>query len=54
MTKRVHRLATEAEKARCPGAHTFNAATRCFHNRAGFRIDGQEPMPEPERKRRRK
>ena len=38
MKRRVHRLATDSEKTKCPNAHTFNRVTGRFHNLAGFEI----------------
>ncbi|HVT12853.1 MAG TPA: hypothetical protein VHE55_11350 [Fimbriimonadaceae bacterium] len=44
--RRVHRLATEAEREKYPNAYTFNRMTGRFHNRAGFEVaergDGNE------------
>ena len=36
--RKVHRLVTDAEKAVCRQAHTFNRATGRYHNLAGFEI----------------
>jgi hypothetical protein len=44
MLRRVHRLATDAERAVYPRAYTFNNATRRFHDRNGFEIPGAEPI----------